>query len=220
MEPGENMPKDEALFDAVLNGDIPGGLRIYNWKSPAVTMGYHQKGFEFFDPDLDIPLFYRPTGGGAVLHVDDITYALVSGARGVFASGIMESYHLIAKIFEFALVHCNVSAQIQGKKAGFSRVCFERSSRSELVVAGKKIMGAAQLRRRECLLQQGVLPLRTDHALEKRVFGSCSGLQTMGIMDLYPGFGMDRFIHYLIQGFRGLAGIELLPVEPPFSFGK
>jgi lipoate-protein ligase A len=196
-----NMECDLKLFETVCAGHEQGIVRIYDWDEPALTIGHHQRYFSFFDKDLKIPVISRPTGGGAVLHGDDITFCLCTTEKGCFSKGIHQSYILISQMFASALKKCGLDVEIQGKNTKFSEVCFARSSPAELVFSGKKILGLALLRSRGCLLMQGVLPLRVNKALSQMVFGPRQAEYFYGILDFLPGFKINTFIEQLTEVF-------------------
>ncbi|HEY9161445.1 MAG TPA: hypothetical protein VIS94_10210 [Desulfomonilia bacterium] len=188
-----NMGRDEALFEKVISREIPGALRFYNWDRVAVTAGYHQKGFRLYDKDLDIPVLMRPTGGGAVLHSDDITFSVSAPLEGQFKGDIMAAYGMISHIFLKAFKVCGLEAGLLTHKSGFSSICFERGAQLELQYMGRKIMGAAQMRKKEFFLLQGVIPLNVDRDLYKRVFGP-EARPPAGIYEMLPEFPEKSFV--------------------------
>ena len=196
-----NMERDLSLFNTVRTGNAPGIFRLYDWDEPAVTIGHHQKRFSLFDKGLKLPIISRPTGGGAVLHENDITYSLCVPETGPFSRGINESYIRVSKMFFSALKECGVDIRMEGEHSRFSRVCFARSAPVELVFQGRKIMGLALLRSEGHLLFQGVLPLHVDTRLAEMAFGPEQAENSRGILDMMPGFQMDLFIEYLVDAF-------------------
>jgi len=140
-----NMERDLSLFETVRRGHAPGFFRLYNWDEPAVTIGHHQKQFTLFDKRLKLPIISRPTGGGAVLHWNDLTYSLGVPETGPFSLGINESYIRISRLFCSALQKCGLDVRMEGETSRFSPVCFTRSAPVELVCSGRKIMGLALL---------------------------------------------------------------------------
>ena len=204
-----NMARDLALFQSVLEGDHQGILRIYNWDEPAVTAGFHQKVFSPFDPTLSIPVVKRPTGGGAVLHVDDITFCIAAPESGPF-SGIIGTCRQVSSIFGSALRKCGLDVEIHGDDTAFSHVCFMRSSPVELCLQGAKVMGLALLRKHGHVLVQGVMPLSMDKKLTRRVFGGANEPGSMGIFDHAPRFSQEEFIGHLIGAFSSEMNISLL----------
>ncbi|MCD6570402.1 MAG: hypothetical protein J7L53_06840 [Deltaproteobacteria bacterium] len=207
--PEANMARDLQLLQDVAKGRISGALRIYNWKSPAITIGHHQKSFRPYDNTLDIPVIVRPTGGGAVLHVNDITYALATPMKGVFASGLIETYALISKAFAYALFRIGLDVDIKEGGTGFSKLCFARKAPMDITLCGKKLMGSAQLRTNGCLLQQGVIPISVDKTLITRAFGPDALSWVTSIREVVPSFDMDAFIHHLRHGFSTVLDVCL-----------
>jgi lipoate-protein ligase A len=193
-----NMDRDLSLFRSVMNGSLPGVIRFYNWDEPAITTGHHQKNFTPSDRDLSLPVVKRPTGGGAVLHLDDLTFSISTPEKGAFSRGIVEACRVISRAFAQALQGMGIQARIQGENTSFSPVCFRRSSPVELCLGNEKILGLALLRRKGYLLVQGVLPLSTDHGLAQRVFGSEGTTGTRGICSHAPWFTPEEFIPRLV----------------------
>ena len=84
------MAADLALLDAVAAGGPP-ALRVYQWSPPALSLGRFQP-----EDDVDhdacrragVEVVRRPTGGRALLHGGDLTYAVaVRPPRDVAAVG-------------------------------------------------------------------------------------------------------------------------------------
>ena len=98
----ENMERDRALWQK-FEADPSGGirLRIYGWTPPALSLGFHQAEATVYHDELarrGFDLVRRPTGGAAVLHVDEITYC-VSAPLGVggMGRGVLEIHRVIAE---------------------------------------------------------------------------------------------------------------------------
>ncbi len=204
-----NMARDSVMFRSMISGRRAGVLRIYNWSEPAVTFGFHQRLFIPSDPEVDIPLLRRPTGGGAVLHVDDFTFSLCAPLTGVFARGVVESCRTVTGTFARALALCGFGVEMRGQGTAFSRVCFQRSSPVELCLDGAKILGLSALRTRNGMLLQGVLPLTVDADLSRRVFGSEGDPALKGIRDYAPDFSEEKFMGCLLDAFASEMDIFL-----------
>jgi lipoate-protein ligase A len=107
----------------------------------------------------------RPTGGRAILHTDELTYSIcgpVSEAR--LAGSVLDSYRTLSAALLAALHLLNTPAESQPSAAAHSHgpVCFEVPSNYEITVGGRKLVGSAQARRKEGVLQHGSLPLYGD----------------------------------------------------------
>ncbi len=203
----QNMTKDLELFEAVKTGTIKGAFRMYNWERPAVTIGYHQKKFDFYDRDAELPLIRRPTGGGAVLHYDDITFSISSEADGVFPRNISDCSRTIAVAFNQAFQCCGIRADLNSGDHVFSPICFDRPAPSELVIDAGKIMGLALARKGGFILMQGVIPLRVDRDLCSQVFGAAQKNLQKGLLDYYPDFSGSFFLDCLRDVFASELGV-------------
>jgi lipoyl(octanoyl) transferase len=166
------MAVDEAILEAVGKGSVLPTLRLFAWQPPCLSLGYAQTSG---DVNLDAllarswELVRRPTGGRAILHTDELTYSVIAPLKEprVFGS-VLESYRRLAQALLRSLQllgldaradkdHLQpVPAQVNGP------VCFEVPSNYEITVGGKKLIGSAQARRREGVLQHGSLPLIGD----------------------------------------------------------
>lgn len=164
-----NMAVDEAILNAVQHGDSPPTLRLYAWSPPCLSLGYAQTST---DADLtrikarSWDLVRRPTGGKAILHTDELTYSLTVPSEDPLAEGdIIASYQRISKGLMRALELLGLEPQsrrMDDPKARAGAVCFEVPSHYEITAGGRKLIGSAQVRRREALLQHGTLPLSGD----------------------------------------------------------
>lgn len=168
------MAVDEAILDSVAARHALPTLRLYGWSPACLSLGYGQSES---DVDFDrLNLFgwdvvRRPTGGKAILHVDELTYslALPSGVGGhpVAAGGIIESYLRISRALVAALEGLGLRPQSERQQDGIKAdgaVCFEVPSHYEITAGGRKLIGSAQTRRKDGLLQHGTLPLYGDIA--------------------------------------------------------
>lgn len=158
-----NMALDESLMLGAISAPT---LRLYSWCPPCLSIGYSQR--VTVDVDLEalarqgIGLVRRPSGGGAILHDQDITYCLVAPESHQAVSGsIVESYRKISGGLVAGLATLGLTCQVaQGETRGErSSACFEAPSAYELLAAGKKLVGSAQYRRDGMVLQHGSIPL-------------------------------------------------------------
>ncbi len=156
-----NMARDRDLLAAHRPGDDP-VLRIYRWSPPAVTIGYNQR-FEDFDADgaraRGWDVVRRPTGGRAILHADELTYAVVGSSPGpVFGDTLHAVYMTINRALVAFLAGLGVAAEIsdgESREDARGLVCFKSAGRYEIAVQGRKIIGSAQRRTAGCFLQHG-----------------------------------------------------------------
>ena len=83
-----NMALDDALLRAVADGSSPPVLRFYRWQPATLTLGYAQSAVEGVDINVcaaaGIDVVRRPTGGRAVFHDREVTYAVIAPVGGLF----------------------------------------------------------------------------------------------------------------------------------------
>lgn len=143
--PAENMALDEAMLLA--GRDV--ALRLYSWRPPAVSLGYFQAVAEFEDVAQEFVLVRRPTGGGAICHDREITFALAA-PLDLLPGPIPESYLLVHEACVAALRVVGVPARIAAAPAAppkRSRWCFARAAAGDVVLEdGRKLVGSAQRR--------------------------------------------------------------------------
>ncbi len=170
--PGDwNMAVDEAMLEAHRLDLAPPTLRVYSWSRPTLSLGYAQK-LEGLDVEAlraaAVELVRRPTGGRAVLHAGDLTYAVVTSG---LPDGVSASYRVIAAALVDGLARCGLAPAIVpgATRPGRSAACFASSTRADLVVDGRKVVGSAQLRREGAVLQHGTIYLERPTALAARL---------------------------------------------------
>jgi lipoate-protein ligase A len=166
-----NMAVDEAILDAVAAGQAPPTLRFYAWDPPCLSLGHAQSSEVLDEAGLAAEGWdsvRRPTGGRALLHVDELTYSIAApdSVPGL-AGGVLPSYQvlsrgLLAGLEQLGLHPDAAALTVVGQSDRLNPVCFEVPSAYEITVRGKKLVGSAQLRRRGAILQHGSLPLTGD----------------------------------------------------------
>jgi lipoyl(octanoyl) transferase len=167
-----NMAVDEAIFEGMRAADALPVLRLYAWNPPCLSLGYAQPA-----SDVDLTalrqrgwdIVRRPTGGRAILHTDELTYAVISPhSEPRLAGGVLESYQRLSAALLAALHYLQVPARSQAEAQvppgadPKGPVCFEVPSNYEITMNGRKLIGSAQARRKDGVLQHGSLPLYGD----------------------------------------------------------
>jgi lipoate-protein ligase A len=166
-----NMAMDEAILWAVAEGESRPTLRFYGWQPPCLSIGYSQSMEGEVDVDrcreVGVDFVRRPTGGRSILHADELTYSVVAPqAEPRVAGGVIESYRrlsmgLVAGLRTLGLAVAQVEV---ANNKGESAACFDAPSSYEIAVGGKKLVGSAQVRKKNMVLQHGSLPLEGDIA--------------------------------------------------------
>jgi lipoate---protein ligase len=179
LEAGGNvqMAIDRWLLEQHYWGKHPPTLRFYTWSPPAISLGYHQHQYPEYWQYLTwkgqkLDLVQRPTGGRAVLHQGDLTYAVVT-------SGLTGSrLQVYEKICEFLIQGWrSLGVELDYGTAGRGYIhnpnCFGTATSADLVLPdGGKLIGSAQLRRGGIILQHGSIRLQPDAELFTQVFGA------------------------------------------------
>jgi len=177
------MAVDESILEHIYRGESIPTLRLYSWNPPCLSLGHAQS---FADVDMERvnahgwEVVRRLTGGRAILHTDELTYSVTGSAdEPVLAGGVLESYNRLAQALMFAMRELGLPVEMkEGVGSGLDTprekqaelldhqkinpVCFEVPSTYEITVNGKKLIGSAQARKREGVLQHGSLPLKGD----------------------------------------------------------
>lgn len=181
-----NMAIDEAILESVIAGVSQATLRLYAWTPACLSLGYAQP---VADVDRDalgqrgFELVRRPTGGRAILHGDELTYSVIGTEQDPrLSGGVLESYCNLSLALLEALRLLGIRAQalekpltqsplsenipVDNSKAhkatNQNPVCFEIPSNYEITAGGKKLIGSAQARRKDGVLQHGTLLLYGD----------------------------------------------------------
>lgn len=145
-----NMALDEVLLEAVGAGELPAVLRLYGWSVPTLSLGYFQRVSEIREQPRfrAVPLVRRPTGGGAIWHHHEVTYALVVPESHSFSRPSTQLYRAVHTAISDGLVGLGIGAVRQGEvfsPADCERsrplLCFTDRSPEDILFDGNKIVG-------------------------------------------------------------------------------
>jgi len=171
-QPGPwNMAVDEALLASVAQGASPPILRLYAWAPPCLSLGVAQPVAEVDEARLrqrGWHLVRRPTGGRAILHTDELTYAVVAPYSEPRVQGdVLTAYRVLAEGLLAALRLLGLSPRMETTREAWNRersnpVCFHVPAVYEITVQGRNILGGAQASKKVGVLQHGPLPLYGD----------------------------------------------------------
>jgi len=177
--PAENMAWDEALLEAVTRLGRP-VLRFYGWTEPAATFGYFQKIAEVEQMTKLRPLICRSTGGGLVPHDVDWTYSLVfPPGDSWYELKAVESYRRVHEWIQSAFQRLGTTTELASCcRKEVPGQCFIGAEQFDVLLADRKIAGAAQRRTRDGLLIQGSIqpPAGASRAGFEKAF--CAVAQT------------------------------------------
>jgi len=165
-----NMAVDEAIAEAVAAGESRPTLRFYGWDPACLSLGYGQSwGVADWEAcaHRGWDIVRRPTGGRAILHVDELTYSVCAPeSEPRVRGGVIESYQRLSTALAKGLTLLGMeperAPQAGGRQEADGPVCFDLPSSYEVTVAGRKLVGSAQARKKGVVLQHGTLPLYGD----------------------------------------------------------
>jgi len=170
-----NMAIDEALAKHIGRTQGAPVLRVYAWQPPAVSLGFHQS-FDDIRTDLcqrdGIDVVMRPTGGRAVLHADELTYAVIIPENSLhYKQEISALYEVLSRGILKALEYLDIHVRFERSattpknfaRGELSALCYASSVQHEIGFQGKKLVGSAQRRFEGAALQHGSVLIGPKH---------------------------------------------------------
>ena len=145
----EQMAADEVLCNALL---CPYTLRFYNWSGPGVTFGYSQRILSVrsgIGPErAALPMVRRPTGGGIVLHENDLTFSFVFHQPGVYFEPA-KTYDRLHRAIAAGYTRAGISFELLSEKTADYKTndpvmnCFAKPVNMDILYNGRKVLGGA-----------------------------------------------------------------------------
>lgn len=198
----QNMQRDLSLWQqAEANGNSYFfSLRLYGWSGPTISYGFAQKVEQLFDYEQlqrdGVAIVARSTGGRALLHHHELTYALAASLNHpLFGGSLLHSYQKVAgclcrfledlkigkeiSVSRMRQSHTHRSSMEQSnpsepKKLGENALCYLSTGFMEVKLDGRKLIGSAQKRGRVAYLQHGSIPIEkspyriVDYLIDKK----------------------------------------------------
>ena len=170
----ENMAMDYSLLIAAQGGAAY--LRLYRWSPPCLSFGRNERACVRYDrrriEQLKINTVRRPTGGRAVWHDAEVTYAVAAPIE-TFGS-LRETYITIHRMLAGALRSIGVPVELaprpyEGTPGPAAGACFALPVGGELLIGTGKLVGSAQVREGNAFLQHGSILLANDQDVVTRV---------------------------------------------------
>jgi len=199
-----NMARDWVLLEGATGG-APATLRLYGWDPPCLSLGRHQ-GTDAADLEFcrsaGIDVVRRPTGGRAVLHHLELTYAVIAPLdRNPLPAALQDAYRRICTGLVAACRELGVAAQLTGGEVNLDLPgprtvvpCFKAPAGGEVVVGGRKLIGSAMRAHDGAVLQHGAILLDWDSELQA------------GSMGLDDDHGLRPFVTTLSEQLGRLPG--------------
>ncbi len=174
-QPGwQQMATDDALLDLAVEERVV-FVRLYRWSPPCLSFGRNEPARARYDRSLIEALGWatvrRPTGGRAVWHGEELTYAVAAPHEAL--GGPRQAYRMIHQALARAISSLGTEASLATAPARTAPLaagaCFAEPAGGEVMVRGRKIVGSAQVRRGPGLLQHGSILLGGDQGNVARV---------------------------------------------------
>jgi len=157
-----NMSRDAAMLQSAID-ENQCSLRFYRWLQPTLSLGYFQRP-EIIPPEFNqLPCVRRLSGGGAILHHHELTYACAISATHELAGNPTRIYRVIHDQIVAVLREFGIDIRRRGHVDNQHHepfLCFRRHDPHDLVVGSHKVLGSAQRRRKGAVLQHGSLLLK------------------------------------------------------------
>ncbi|MEX2465840.1 MAG: hypothetical protein WD995_02955 [Gemmatimonadota bacterium] len=191
-----NMALDHALAEACADAAADGSaaLRLYEWAEPTVSFGRNEPGARVAAAEAYVR---RPTGGRAVLHHRELTYAVVVPERAL--GGPRAVYRAVNEALVEGLRLLGADVTLAGDGPALrpdAGPCFDEPAAGEVVASGGKLVGSAQVRMDGALLQHGSILIEDDQA----ALGSASAARPL--VRLVAGVTVGEVRDAVEEGFR------------------
>ena len=209
------MAIDTWLLEKHRRGEHPPTLRFYTWNPPAISLGYHQKEYPSDWQKYHLDIIRRPTGGRAVLHQGDLTYAVVTSAK---RGKRLEVYRQICQflIEGWRSLGVDLHYGSANKEYIHNPNCFATATNADLITAtGEKAIGSAQLRRGKAILQHGSMMLSTRKDLFTQIFAQSAPSNLVDLITASEDRAIATIVAALTQAASNCFQIKLK--EQPLS---
>lgn len=162
-----NMALDESMLECSRGGLAY--LRFYGWTVPTLSLGYFQRIADARAAPrwLGVPIVRRPTGGGAIWHDRELTYAIAIPPESPLGRPNTRLYRAVHQAIADVLVERGVPARRRGEGPATepgrrvdALLCFTGRDPEDIVSNDRKLVGSAQRRRDGAILQHGSILLR------------------------------------------------------------
>lgn len=215
-----NMAIDEAILEVYKSDKIP-VLRIYGWNPFAISIGRFQKIEDLFISKTNISCYTivrRITGGGAILHHNEITYSIVCSSDdiGIDRIEVKKGFRLLTDFLIKTYKDFNLNAKYAFTEYDSIRIktklCFAGKEEYDIIIDRKKIGGNAQKRDKNIIFQHGSIPLRLNFELYENIFNKefiPSKYNITSLSDYLEEFNFNIFKERLKINFEKSLNIKL-----------
>lgn len=173
----KNMETDSTLLDFAIKENLQEPIfRLYGWSPACISLGRNQKD-DFIDYNFlkanNIDIVRRLTGGRALLHDNEITYSFICPFNFLqHGENVKESYKEISQLLIDKFKKLDIELELGGEKKSMHNIdyCMLLSTGADLCYKGKKLIGSAQFRKENYILQHGSILYDYDKNLLNEIF--------------------------------------------------
>lgn len=162
------MKLDEELFELLEKEKIEPTFRLYKWSELCVSIGKHQEAREF-----PVKVVRRPTGGGALLHGWDLSFAIID-FKANWGNNFLKIYKRVADLFVELFREFSIKLRVEKNRSYNldNYFCFFFPTFGELKTQeGKKVISIAMTERKKCFLAHGSVYTRFDYQKASFILG-------------------------------------------------
>jgi len=187
-----NMAVDQALLGHAERAGV-GTLRLYAWEPATLSFGRNEPATRRYDraaiERLAMPTVRRPTGGRAVWHADEVTYAVAAPSAGF--GTLRQAYREIHAMLAEALASLGAPVGLAADRPAVgvgAGACFASAAGGEVVApGGGKVVGSAQVRGEDAFLQHGSIILDgAQQEVAAVTLGAADPPNVVGLRTLLP----------------------------------
>ncbi len=207
-----NMDFDESLLNQAIQEQTKEPiLRLYGWSPACVSLGRNQDESVVnaeYCKENGIGIVKRLTGGRALLHDNELTYSFVTPVEFLKnGSSVISSYKEISGglIEGFRLLGIDLEFPTERKANSKPEYCMSLSTGADLSYQGKKLIGSAQFRKENYILQHGSILIDYDVEKIKNIFGeSPDTSKIITLSEIKPDFDFESLCKAIEAGVGNL----------------
>lgn len=204
-----NMATDSELLDFAIENDLNEPiLRLYGWSPACVSLGRNQSDKSVnkdYCKKNNIDIVRRLTGGRALLHDKELTYAFICRTDFLNSSdSVILSYKEISNALIAGFKKLNICLNFPENKKPNSKFdyCMSISTGADLSYQDKKIIGSAQFRKNNYILQHGSILMDFDKQIIENVFNEkVSNDSIITLKEINPDINVQTLAQSIKQGF-------------------
>ncbi len=206
----DNMRIDsEILENAIRTQEKEPILRFYGWVPACVSLGRNQSAEHInaeFCKQNNIDIVQRVTGGRGLLHDNEITYSFVCPCDYLDGGeSIIKSYKEISSaiIEGFKLIGIETQLGSKKQKSASFDYCMSLSTGADLCYGDKKLVGSAQYRTHNYILQHGSIPFGFNKKVIENIFNEKTDYSTITcINEINTDLSRKDVVEALKKGFN------------------